>query len=279
MKKILVTLVAFAGLTATAQVKVGTNPTMLDGSAVLEIESANKGVLMPRVALTGATDATTIATPATSLIVYNTATAGTAPNNVTPGFYYWDSAKWRGLITPATGLVTKRVSAAGTKVQTITDPDTPATDAILVTYEDSNGDAINATVKSRTVGASFVVEFASAPPVTAFLSYAFAADPAVVLTGPQGPIGLTGATGATGATGPAGANAIFKGKVDCAGTITQTIANTNVTADAAITVTYEDPAGDLIYTTVKTRSAGADFVVQFAAIPPISAKINYTIVP
>ncbi len=28
-----------------------------------------------------------------SLLVYNTATAGTSPNNVTPGFYYWNGAK------------------------------------------------------------------------------------------------------------------------------------------------------------------------------------------
>lgn len=27
-------------------------------------------------------------------MVYNTATAGTAPNNVTPGFYYWDGTQW-----------------------------------------------------------------------------------------------------------------------------------------------------------------------------------------
>jgi len=35
-----------------------------------------------------------ITTPATSLLVYNTATAGASPNNVTPGYYYWDGAKW-----------------------------------------------------------------------------------------------------------------------------------------------------------------------------------------
>ena len=50
-------------------------------------------MLIPRVSLLSATDVTTIATPATSLLVYNIATAGTAPNNVTPGFYYWN-AKW-----------------------------------------------------------------------------------------------------------------------------------------------------------------------------------------
>ncbi len=59
-----------------------------DNSAMLDIKSSNKGLLIPRVPLTSATDATTISLPATSLMVYNTNTDGTAPNNVYPGYYY-----------------------------------------------------------------------------------------------------------------------------------------------------------------------------------------------
>jgi hypothetical protein len=58
-------------------------------SAGLDVDFTNKGMLVPRVALTGTVDVATIATPAISLLVYNTATAGVAPNNVTPGYYYW----------------------------------------------------------------------------------------------------------------------------------------------------------------------------------------------
>jgi len=67
-----------------------------DASSILEVRSINKGVLLPRVSLTGATDVVTISSPANSLLIYNTATAGTSPNNVTPGYYYWNStsAKW-----------------------------------------------------------------------------------------------------------------------------------------------------------------------------------------
>jgi hypothetical protein len=39
---------------------------------------------------------------ATSLLVYNTATAGAAPNNVTPGYYYWDGVKWLRLLSGIT---------------------------------------------------------------------------------------------------------------------------------------------------------------------------------
>lgn len=82
---------------ANAQVtsqKIGTNPTTIAPSAVLDIESTNKGVLFPRVNLTSTTDAVTIASPAEGLTIYNTATAGTAPDNVTPGYYYWDGSRW-----------------------------------------------------------------------------------------------------------------------------------------------------------------------------------------
>lgn len=65
-----------------------------DNSAILDVSSTDKGLLLPRVALTATNNAAPITTPATSLLVYNTATAGTAPNDVTPGFYFWDGAKW-----------------------------------------------------------------------------------------------------------------------------------------------------------------------------------------
>jgi hypothetical protein len=72
---------------------------------MLDIKSANKGILMPRVALTGTTDAVTVPTPAVSLMVYNTATAG----GVTPGYYYnsgtTGSPVWTRVAT-GTGLTT-----------------------------------------------------------------------------------------------------------------------------------------------------------------------------
>ncbi|GAC1422599.1 MAG: hypothetical protein NVSMB67_19610 [Flavisolibacter sp.] len=63
---------------------------------MLEVQSTNKGLLIPRVALTSTQDVTTITTPATSLLVYNTATT-TGINSVQPGFYYWNGASWLGL--------------------------------------------------------------------------------------------------------------------------------------------------------------------------------------
>lgn len=89
-------LMAYAG---TAQVGVGTTSPHISAQLQVGAASGNtKGFLPPRVALTGTGDGSTIATPATGLMVYNTATAGTSPSNVTPGIYYYDGSKWQRVI-------------------------------------------------------------------------------------------------------------------------------------------------------------------------------------
>ncbi|RYE36866.1 MAG: hypothetical protein EOP42_01765 [Sphingobacteriaceae bacterium] len=70
-----------------------------DASAALDVSFTNKGLLVPRVALTASNAAGPITSPATSLLVYNTATAGTSPNNVIPGYYYWSGSAWIMLST------------------------------------------------------------------------------------------------------------------------------------------------------------------------------------
>jgi hypothetical protein len=110
-----------------------TNTATRDASAAFEINANTNtpasplygGLLLPRVALTGTTDVTTIAgTESTSLLVYNTATAG----DVTPGFYYWVAAPtnaWQRIIsgnsnfptgTGTQNYVTKWNNAAGTTI-------------------------------------------------------------------------------------------------------------------------------------------------------------------
>lgn len=80
----------------TAQ-KIGANPTAKDASALLELEATNKGFLMPRVALTGLKDVSTIANAAHALTVFNTVTTTTGVDDVTPGYYYWS----KDTVTPA----------------------------------------------------------------------------------------------------------------------------------------------------------------------------------
>jgi hypothetical protein len=80
-----------------AQIGIGTNTP--DPAAMLEVSSSNKGLLIPRVALTGINDVTTIPSAPASLLVYNTATAGAAGLEVIPGYYYWNGTLWLNLVT------------------------------------------------------------------------------------------------------------------------------------------------------------------------------------
>lgn len=75
-----------------AQVGIGTTSP----NAALEIVSNNDGLLIPRMGLT-AKNVATVLTPTLSEIVYNTAMSGTAPNDVVPGFYFWNGTAWNEL--------------------------------------------------------------------------------------------------------------------------------------------------------------------------------------
>lgn len=97
MKKIIIVLITLFATHIFAQnVGINTSGSAPDASAMLDVSSTSKGVLVPRVALTDITVAAPITSPLTSLLVYNTTTSAlaTASNNVIPGFYYWDGSKW-----------------------------------------------------------------------------------------------------------------------------------------------------------------------------------------
>jgi uncharacterized protein (TIGR02145 family) len=77
-------ILGFAIATQAQGVSINTTGSLPNSSAMLDVSATNRGLLIPNIALTGTTDATTITTPAVSLLVYNTATV----SNVTPGYYY-----------------------------------------------------------------------------------------------------------------------------------------------------------------------------------------------
>jgi hypothetical protein len=79
--------------TASAQIKVGDNPTLINPSAIMELESANEGFLLPRLPLTNVSLPAPLSEHLVGMIVYNTATA----IGVVPGFYYNDGTKWVGV--------------------------------------------------------------------------------------------------------------------------------------------------------------------------------------
>jgi hypothetical protein len=82
---------------ANAQICVGT--TSPNASAILDVSSTTKGVLLPSVNLTSATmdlDANGTTTQPVGLLVYN---AGSA---LTKGFYYWSGSEWVPISSAAT---------------------------------------------------------------------------------------------------------------------------------------------------------------------------------
>ncbi len=83
-------MIVLTGASSMAQVKIGSNPTNLNPNSVLEIESTNKGMLLPRLALTGTSSATPLNAHVAGMVVFNTATTG----DVFPGFYFNDGSKW-----------------------------------------------------------------------------------------------------------------------------------------------------------------------------------------
>jgi hypothetical protein len=103
-------LLLFICMTTTAQTGIGT--TTPNASAKLEVAATDKGFLPPRVALTATNAFSPIvgtAANATGLLVYNTATTTNTPNNVLPGYYYWNGSAW---IQISGGLVIETKSAS-----------------------------------------------------------------------------------------------------------------------------------------------------------------------
>jgi len=92
-------LIVQASMVGTVHAQQGFGTNTPAASSVVDMTATNKGVLLPRVALTAINSASPITAPATNLLVYNTATAGTAPNDVAPGFYYWNGTTWIRLLS------------------------------------------------------------------------------------------------------------------------------------------------------------------------------------
>ena len=111
MKSKIYAFIAFTFVVAiaTAQTKIkdGTvagSSALPNTNAVLELESTQRGFLLPRVQL----QATNVAAPLTAHIagmtVYNTATAGTTPFDVSPGWYYNDGTRWVKVAVTSNGF-------------------------------------------------------------------------------------------------------------------------------------------------------------------------------
>jgi uncharacterized protein (TIGR02145 family) len=92
LKLFFTVILLITGTRAFAQVGIGT--TSPSSSAALDVTSAEKGLLIPRIALNASNVAAPVASPASGLLVYNTAYAGVSPHIVCPGLYMWSGRTW-----------------------------------------------------------------------------------------------------------------------------------------------------------------------------------------
>lgn len=137
-----------------SQVGIGTKTP--HSSSVLDLTSSNKGFLPSRIALTGRNDMATIASPASGLLIYNTATAGTSPNSVSPGYYYFNGTSWVSIATSTPDAtiefsVKSNPNTAGTTFS----PNTPQSkDYIYVSTIDGSQWTWNGTAYILYIGAN-----------------------------------------------------------------------------------------------------------------------------
>lgn len=120
MKKVLFFVATlFISVNMTAQVGVGTTTP----AGALDVNSTTNGFIPPRVALTATNVAAPVVNPqggalVAGTIVWNTATAGTVPNNVAPGLYYWNGTRWVAFAGSPGGLDWALTGNSGTTAGT-----------------------------------------------------------------------------------------------------------------------------------------------------------------
>lgn len=124
-------------------VTIGDNSTA-DPTAILNVKSDNKGVLLPQITLTSSTDDTTIPNPTTGLLVYNT---GANSNFKTSGYMFWDGASWKLFANSSSDAATATLSCAGAAMspaqQIVGSTSIIAGTVIQIPYTGSNGGSFN----------------------------------------------------------------------------------------------------------------------------------------
>ncbi len=138
-----------------AQVKVSATPSVANPDAILEIESNNKGLLLPRLALVSTTSPAPLTNFVKGMVVYDTVTI----NDITPGMYYSDGTKWVKMNAGGSGTtnVQNRMDVIATTGQTVFTTSVPITDAnkiflyrngIMISFNVISSNTIEAEIAS-----------------------------------------------------------------------------------------------------------------------------------
>ncbi|MDR6159757.1 hypothetical protein QF023_003273 [Chryseobacterium sp. SLBN-27] len=155
--------------------QVGLGTAAPDASALLDITSANKGILIPRVGLMSSTDQVTIPSPAVGLLVYNTG----AGSLTYKGFVFWNGTEWRQIddkttINPAiTGLNCNSASVSPAAFTS----GTPYTGILTVYYSGGNGGSYPGGTTFTQNGLTFTLDQGTLNKGNGYITYSIAGTP------------------------------------------------------------------------------------------------------
>jgi hypothetical protein len=167
--KNLIYLLLFVTTLSNAQVGIGTT-TPAGALDLNPLIATNYGLVTPRVALTSILVEAPVVNPQGGAIpigtvVYNTATAGTSPNNVGPGLYYWNGTRWVAFSGSPGGLDWSLTGNSGTMATTNFLGTTDAIDFVTKTNNVermrvlSNGHVlVNTTINDVSTGTDNIFE-------------------------------------------------------------------------------------------------------------------------
>lgn len=243
---------------------VGIGTSTPNASAALDITSTNKGILIPRVALTSTTDVTTISSPTAGLMVYNTG-AGALTYK---GFAFWNGTEWRAVSntpTIAPAIATLKCTDAYLEPNLLS-AGVPYSGVLKVPYTGGNagaystGTAISSTVNT---GLTATLNSGALENGSGILSYTVSGTP--LQNSPIAANFNLGASvfGATGCTATVG---------DGIGTdiITKKIIYTSPNADPTYTVKMDD----LEFRINPDAGTWGRVYVRFTSNPSLSTTIN-----
>ncbi len=256
MKKLLLLLLAAAAFSgAQAQTGISAAGTAPDAAAMMDVIATDKGFMVPRVALTALNAAGPVAglsATSTSLLVYNTASAGIVPNDVTPGFYYWNNAttSWIRILSGAANLTAGNDIDFGTSATNSIDVEPilnfvhtiSAPAANNLNLNAASGNAIIVNFNNGTTGATQTFRIGDGAGGADVFNVAangnfYAANNGQVV----GNLNLTGTTKTLFVAGIRGGNTF--------NTVAPTIANSNIMyADNASGAVYSLPAAAAVST-------------------------------
>ncbi len=215
---LLISIIAILPKNSNAQnVGISATGTVPEASAGLDVDFSDKGLLIPRIALEAANSASPIASPSTSLLIYNTATAGTAPTNVFPGYYFWNGAIWQRFKTVKNRkFLPADVSSSSTTLGNVTDLSFPVEAGVTYRFKFF----ICYTASNTNVGSRWTIN----GPATSVLRY-FSSYPSSTSNNAFYQQSAYNGASATSNSGATSNNiAIIEGIINCSSSASEVIA-------------------------------------------------------